>query len=375
MPDIAPTVVAAAAAPCVRIEGVSKRFGDFLALDQVSLDIQRQELFCLLGGSGCGKTTLLRLLAGFDEPSAGRIFIDGVDMRGVPPYARPVNMMFQSYALFPHMTVFDNVAFGLRQEGLARAAIRARVEAMLDLVKLGPLIQRRPQQLSGGQKQRVALARALIKRPLLLLLDEPLAALDQQLREATQFELMNIQATLGVTFVIVTHDQHEAMTLANRIGVMDRGRLLQIGTPEAIYRTPDTRFVAEFIGSVNLFAGHGHTTGAGRLALTCPAAGATLQIASARTCADGTPLWLAVRPEQMALAMSPPAADADNCLRGTITGGAYLGGHSLIKVGLAGGMEIKVTVPAQSLSATPALGRGQTVWLAWPATSGVVVSE
>ena len=239
----------------MRIAGVSKRFGDFTAVDDVSLDIYKGEIFCLLGGSGCGKTTLLRMLAGFEQPSAGQLFIDGQDMAGIAPYERPVNMMFQSYALFPHMTVFGNVAFGLQQEGLPKAQIASRVADILDIVRMGEFAQRKPHQLSGGQRQRVALARALVKRPKLLLLDEPLGALDRKLREHTQFELISIQEQLGVTFVVVTHDQEEAMTLASRIGVMNRGKIVQIGTPHQIYEFPNTRFVADFIGSVNLFEG------------------------------------------------------------------------------------------------------------------------
>jgi putrescine transport system ATP-binding protein len=230
-------------------------FSDFVAVDDVSLNIYRSELFCLLGGSGCGKTTLLRMLAGFEEPSSGKIYIDGLDMSGIPPYERPVNMMFQSYALFPHMTVDQNVGFGLQMEHRSRSEIADRVAQMLKLVRLSEFGKRKPDQLSGGQRQRVALARALIKQPKLLLLDEPLGALDKKLREHTQFELVNLQEDLGVTFVVVTHDQEEAMTLSSRIGVMDHGRIVQVGTPQEIYESPRSRFVAEFVGSVNLFAG------------------------------------------------------------------------------------------------------------------------
>ncbi len=253
-----------AVVPYVRIEKVTKKFGDFIAVDDVSLDIYRGEVFCLLGGSGCGKTTLLRMLAGFEEPTAGKISIDGVDMTGIAPYERPVNMMFQSYALFPHMTVEQNVSFGLKQDKLPRGEIRDRVAAMLELVKLTQFAGRKPHQLSGGQRQRVALARSLVKRPKLLLLDEPLGALDRKLREHTQFELINIQEKLGVTFVVVTHDQEEAMTLASRIGVMNHGEIVQVGTPSDIYEYPTSRFVADFVGSVNLFEG---TPGGGRARL------------------------------------------------------------------------------------------------------------
>src|SRR5215469_14363028 len=262
----------------VRIAHVTKKFGDFVAVDDVSLDIRRGEIFCLLGGSGSGKTTLLRMLAGFERPSAGTIYIDGVDMSAIPPYERPVNMMFQSYALFPHMSVEKNVAFGLEQEGLARDAIRRQVGEILEIVKMGGFGGRKPHQLSGGQRQRVALARALVKRPKLLLLDEPLAALDRKLREHTQFELLAIQERLGVTFVVVTHDQQEAMTLATRIGVMSQGRIVQVGTPSDIYERPATRVVADFIGNINLFEGRvieaSNACGAGgTIRIACPELG------------------------------------------------------------------------------------------------------
>src|ERR1700733_3689599 len=248
----APTA-AASSQSYLQLENVSKRFDDFIAVNNVSLSVERGEIFCLLGASGCGKTTLLRLLAGFETPSSGRLLIDGQDLAAIPPYQRPVNMMFQSYALFPHMTVERNVAFGLEQEHLGKSEIRRRVGEILEIVRMGAYLARKPHQLSGGQRQRVALARALVKRPKLLLLDEPLGALDRKLREHTQFELLNIQQQLGVTFVVVTHDQEGAMTLATRIGVMDHGEIVQIGTPRQIYEFPATRFVADFIGSVNLF--------------------------------------------------------------------------------------------------------------------------
>ena len=241
--------------PLLRIEGVSKRFGAFTAVDNLSLDIYQGEFFALLGPSGCGKTTLLRLIAGFEQPSAGRILLDGVDLAPVPPHRRPVNMMFQSYALFPHLTVEANVAFGLKQEGLPRPEIAERVAEMLALVKLTGFGRRKPHELSGGQRQRVALARSLVKRPRVLLLDEPMAALDKKLRGETQFELMELQRRLGLTFIIVTHDQSEAMTVADRIAVMDRGRLMQVAPPAEIYERPNSRWVADFIGSVNLFEG------------------------------------------------------------------------------------------------------------------------
>ncbi len=239
----------------IRIRNVSKHFGDFVAVDDVDLTIGQGELFSILGGSGCGKSTLLRMMAGFETPTGGTIEIDGVDVTGLPPYERPVNMMFQSYAIFPHMTVEKNIAYGLRKDGIAGNKITKRVDDMLGLVQLGDFRKRKPDQLSGGQRQRVALARALIKEPKVLLLDEPLAALDKKLREQTQFELMNIQDTLGITFVVVTHDQEEAMALSTRIAVMDKGRFLQVGEPKEIYEYPKSRFVADFIGTINSFEG------------------------------------------------------------------------------------------------------------------------
>ncbi|MGH8259666.1 MAG: ABC transporter ATP-binding protein, partial [Steroidobacteraceae bacterium] len=294
--------------PCVRFERVSKRFGESIAVDDVTLEIRRGEIFCLLGASGSGKTTLLRMLAGFEQPSAGRISLDGRDMGDVPPYARPVNMMFQSYALFPHMSVERNVAFGLEQERLARPEVRRRVSEMLELVRMSPLGARKPHQLSGGQRQRVALARALVKRPKLLLLDEPLAALDRKLREHTQFELLNIQQRLGVTFVVVTHDQEEAMALASRMGVMSQGRIVQVGTPSEIYERPASRLVADFIGNVNLFEGRivdGEPSGdvlihcAELGPVRATAGGADREAASEMS--RGATIWVALRPERIVL--------------------------------------------------------------------------
>jgi putrescine transport system ATP-binding protein len=243
------------AKPYISFENVTKVFGDFTAVDDLSLDIYEKEFFALLGGSGSGKSTLLRMLAGFDEPTKGRILLDGQDLRGIPPYRRPLNMMFQSYALFPHMTVEANVAFGLKQEGMPKADIGARVKEMLKLVKLEQFSKRKPHQLSGGQRQRVALARSVAKRPKVLLLDEPLGALDKKLREETQFELMDLQQSLGLTFVIVTHDQEEAMTMADRIAILDKGQIMQVATPAEIYEAPTSRFVANFVGNVNMFEG------------------------------------------------------------------------------------------------------------------------
>ena len=295
----------------VRIENVTKRFDDFVAVDDVTLDIYRGEIFCLLGGSGSGKTTLLRMLAGFETPSAGRILVDGRDMSSVPPYDRPVNMMFQSYALFPHMSAQKNIAFGLEQEKLGRDEIRRRVGEMLDIVKMAGFGHRKPHQLSGGQRQRIALARSLIKRPKLLLLDEPLAALDRKLREHTQFELINIQKALGVTFIVVTHDQEEAMTLSTRMGVMNQGRIVQVGTPTQIYESPGTRFIADFIGSVNLFEGQVLGDPSDPARIRCGELGCVISIDRPLAAARAATVWAAVRPEKISMSRTPPAGFGD----------------------------------------------------------------
>ena len=368
----------------VRIERVSKRFDDFLAVDDVSLDVRQGEIFCLLGGSGSGKTTLLRMLAGFEIPSSGRILVDGRDMSRVPPYLRPVNMMFQSYALFPHMTVEKNIAFGLEQEHLARAQIRRRVGEMLELVKMAGFGPRKPQQLSGGQRQRVALARALVKRPKLLLLDEPLAALDRKLREYTQFELINIQKALGVTFIVVTHDQQEAMTLATRMGVMNQGRIVQVGTPSQIYESPGTRFVADFIGSVNLFAGRvlgAAPQGAQQCRIRCDELGCVIRVDGPLPAPRDATVWAAVRPEQITMSRQPPAglaqldADTENATRAVVRGIAYLGDASTYLLALASGREVRVTLPNTARAAGQRIGRDEDVFLSWDAGSPVVLTE
>jgi putrescine transport system ATP-binding protein len=279
---------------------VSKRFGGFLAVDNVQLAIYEREFFALLGPSGCGKTTLLRMLAGFERPSEGRIVLDGEDIADVPPHRRPVNMMFQSYALFPHLTVERNIAFGLRQDRLPKSAIAARVKEMLALVKLDGLGDRKPHQLSGGQRQRVALARALAKRPRVLLLDEPLSALDRKLREDTRFELMELQEKIGLTFVVVTHDQEEAMTVADRIGVMNGGRLVQVATPSEIYEQPNSRWVADFIGDINLIEGRVASSGLGQMVIESVAGGQVL-VNHHPDVAGGTHVWVALRPEKIRL--------------------------------------------------------------------------
>jgi putrescine transport system ATP-binding protein len=361
------------AAPLVRIVGATKRFGDLVAVDNVSLEIGRGEFFALLGPSGCGKTTLLRMLAGFETPDAGKILIDGVDMTDVPPYARPVNMMFQSYALFPHMNVNDNVGFGLRQDGVAKAEIRERVAAVLDLVQMGALGERRPHQLSGGQRQRVALARALVKQPKLLLLDEPLAALDRKLREQTQFELVRIQERVGITFVVVTHDQAEAMTMASRIAVMDRGSLRQIGRPSEVYETPASRFVADFIGAVNLLPGTVRGTTDTGLVIDSPDAG-PLRVSSTPPTADGTAVIVALRPEKIAMHREPAPRDDNRCA-GIIQEVAYLGGFSIYRVALQSGAVLKVSLPNADRQAATQFTRDEPVFLSWRADAGLVLVE
>jgi putrescine transport system ATP-binding protein len=370
-----------AARPYVEIERVTKSFGDFKAVDDVSLKIYKGEIFCLLGASGCGKTTLLRMLGGFETPTSGRILIDGEDMTGVPPYERPVNMMFQSYALFPHMNVEQNVAFGLKQDGVPKAEIVERVATMLELVKLGGFGKRKPHQLSGGQKQRVALARSLVKRPKLLLLDEPLGALDKKLREHTQFELIGLQDKLGVTFLVVTHDQEEAMTLASRIGVMDHGEIVQAGTPSEIYEFPSSKFVADFVGSVNIFEGKLLEDEPEYVRIGSDELGGTLYVSHGISAAPEAVLWAAVRPEKIFMSTSPPQIDGsgaahgtDNVVRGAVQDIAYLGDLSIYLVKLATGKVVRVTQPNTSRHAE-AITWDQQVYLSWDASSPVVVTR
>jgi putrescine transport system ATP-binding protein len=324
------------AKPILRVSSVSKSYGSITAVDQLSLDIHRGEFFALLGPSGCGKTTLLRMLAGFERPDTGRIELDGIDMTAVPPYRRPVNMMFQSYALFPHMSVEGNIAFGLKQEGLPSREIRTRVAEVLALVQLEGYGKRKPHQLSGGQRQRVALARSLVKRPKMLLLDEPLAALDRKLREETQFELMTIQEQVGITFVIVTHDQDEAMTMASRIAVMDRGRIAQVATPTEIYEQPNSRYVADFIGSVNLFEGN-YVGGEGPPTIRCVEAGCDITIAQTLPISPGHRLWVAIRPEKLEISREPPPRGVPNSVSGVVWDIGYLGDFSTYRVKLDSG--------------------------------------
>jgi putrescine transport system ATP-binding protein len=361
----------AAAGPLVRFENVSRRFGGVAAVDGLSLDIHAKEFFALLGPSGCGKTTLLRLLAGFERPDAGRILLDGRDIVATPPHRRPVNMMFQSYALFPHLTVAGNIAFGLRQDGMAKAEIAARVDEMLALVRLEGLGGRRPDQLSGGQRQRVALARSLAKRPLVLLLDEPMAALDKRLREQTQFELMELRARLGMTFVIVTHDQAEAMTVAHRIAVMDRGRIVQAAAPAEIYEQPRSRWVAEFVGDVNLIDGVVLEGGAG-IAVIVDRGGRRYQVAA--HLAAGADVAIALRPEKVRIQAGSVPGDEANAVRGRICDIGYLGGMSIYKVRLDDGAVVKAAVANVARTSGQAFSAHDEVWLSWPPDAAVVLT-
>jgi putrescine transport system ATP-binding protein len=332
--------------PFIRIKNVSKSFGSLLAIDNLSLDIYKGEFFSILGSSGCGKTTLLRLLGAFDKPSLGSISIDGIDVTQTPAYQLPVNMMFQSYALFPHMTIFDNIAFGLKQKNLPKKIIKERVEEMLDLVKMNNFGHRKPNQLSGGQRQRAALARALAPEPSVLLLDEPLAALDKTLRESTQFELVNIQEKLGITFLMITHDQEEAMTMSTRIALMEQGRIKQIGTPGEIYEYPNSLAVAQFIGSINIFEGIVVGEEADYMRVQCPDLNHELAVAYSASVPIGAHVFVAVRPEKMIISDILPQSEF-NVTQGIVREIAYLGDVSIYHVHLPSG---KVVMATQSNS-------------------------
>jgi putrescine transport system ATP-binding protein len=364
--------------PLLRIESVVKKFGAFRAVDGLSLDIRAGEFFALLGPSGCGKTTLLRMLAGFEMPDEGRILLQARDIVQALPHQRPINMMFQNYALFPHLSVRDNIAFGLKRAGLPRSKVEERVAEMIGLVKLGGLEKRKPGQLSGGQRQRVALARSLARRPQLLLLDEPLAALDKKLRESTQVELMEVQRRLGLTFIIVTHDQEEAMTVADRIGVMDAGRLEQVATPRELYEAPGSRWVAEFIGDVNIFDGQIESREANRLAISTRDAG-TIIAAQPRQPIARNKVAVAIRPEKIKLSRRGPASDAVNAnainrLEGIVTEVNYLGGTTTYKVKLESGALVRSSMANTARIDTDAYSASQRV-VAWFAPDDCVVLE
>ncbi len=360
------------ARPYVQLQRVTCKYGDVYAVDDVSLDIYKGEFFSLLGSSGCGKSTLLRMLAGLEMPTSGRILIDGVDVTNVPPYRRPVNMMFQSYALFPHMTVENNIAFGLKQQKMPPEQREKRIEQMLRLLHIEELRSRKPDQLSGGQRQRVALARSLARLPKLLLLDEPLGALDKRLRENTQFELMNLQEELGITFVTVTHDQEEAMTMSSRIAVMHEGRILQIDTPSGIYEYPNCRFVADFVGSINLFAGKVVDCENGDVMIEGNE-GDQYRMHSHHPMAIGLQVIVAVRPEKIRLASD--VADAPNRVRGIVQDIAYLGDVSIFHVKLNAGQKVQMTLTNTRPITEQTLTWGEEVVLEWGSNGGVVLTE
>jgi putrescine transport system ATP-binding protein len=363
-----------AAVPFIRFENITKRFGDFVAINNLSLDIYEKEFFSLLGPSGCGKTTLMRMLAGFEEPTEGRILLQGKDISGVPPYKRPTNMMFQSYALFPHMTVEKNIAFGLEQDNLPRGEIDARVQEMLRLVKLEQFAKRKPSQLSGGQRQRVALARSLAKRPKVLLLDEPLGALDRKLREETQFELMDIQHSLGLTFLIVTHDQEEAMTVSDRIAVMDKGVLVQVATPAEIYEAPNSRYVADFIGDINIF--EAKVSGKDGNMISLDSEGLSVAVEQAECAASsGDAVAFAIRPEKVRISVDPSAPVLANTATGEVFDIGYLGDFSVFLVKMPDGRVMRAAQANVARLVDRPITYGDTVRLTWAADSGLVLTR
>ncbi|KUL97171.1 ABC transporter ATP-binding protein [Bosea sp. WAO] len=365
-----------AAKPLVEFRNVTKRFGKVTAVDALSLSIHAREFFALLGPSGCGKTTLMRMLAGFEQPDEGEILLDGVDITTVPPHQRPVNMMFQSYALFPHLSVGDNIAYGLKREGLPKAQLRERVDAMLKRVRLNGFEGRRPDQLSGGQRQRVALARALVKQPKLLLLDEPLGALDKKLREATQYELMDLQADLGLTFMVVTHDQDEAMTMADRMAVMDHGRLLQIAPPDLIYEAPANRFVAEFVGDINLIEGRVTTVEGDLVTLANEHVGTIELDEDAPSCKPGDALAIGLRPEKIVISHDEPQQGV-NKVAGEIWDIGYLGDMTMIQVMVGGdeGKLLKVSLTNRTRRIERPFAWEDRVWLSWDVEAGMVLGS
>ena len=356
----------------LQVQAVVKEFNGHKAVDQVSLDIHKGEIFALLGSSGSGKSTLLRMLAGFEVPSAGRIVLDGIDLAHMPAYERPMNMMFQSYALFPHLSVWDNIAFGLKRQGLPREQIALRVQRMLELVQMPKFAQRKPHQLSGGQQQRVALARSLAKQPQLLLLDEPLGALDKKLREETQIELVNIIEQVGVTCVMVTHDQEEAMTMASRMAVMSEGRLMQVGAPSDIYETPASRFVADFIGNVNLMDGRLEVDEPDHVEIAC--ADCRHYVGHGITGTQGMAVTVALRPEKIELSREPPA-EVFNAARGRIKEMSYFGAFTVFQLVLASGALLKVSTANMQRHREGAFTWGDEVWAHWAPTAQVVLTQ
>ena len=360
--------------PYLRTEAVTRRFGDVTAVDHVDLAIARNEVFALLDSSGCGKSTLLRLLAGLDQPTSGRIILDGEDITDQPPYVRPTNMMFQSYALFPHMTVAANIGYGLKQEGVGRPEIRQRVGEMLEMVKLAPMADRMPHQLSGGQQQRVALARSLVKHPKLLLLDEPMGALDRKIREHTRLELVNTIRRVGVTCILVTHDQEEAMTMADRIAVMSEGRLVQVGTPKEIYEHPNSRFTADFIGDTNLFEGTVKEGGGAGALVATPDLEHGIRVDDPAGAQPGAHVWVSVRPERVDVQREAPAAGGNGSIA-TVRDIAYVGSASVFHVELPNRRLLRAAVPSARWNAGAAPARGDTVHLSWPSSACVVLTQ
>ncbi|MAP15323.1 MAG: ABC transporter ATP-binding protein [Sulfitobacter sp.] len=360
--------------PLIRFKNVTKKFGEFVAIDNLSLDIYAQEFFALLGPSGCGKTTMMRMLAGFENPTSGQIELAGQDIGPVPPNKRAVNMMFQSYALFPHLSIWDNIAFGLRRDKMDKDAIAARVAEMLKLTRLEKFARRKPHQISGGQRQRVALARSLAKAPKLLLLDEPLGALDKKLRQDTQFELMDIQESTGTTFVIVTHDQEEAMTVASRVAVMDEGRVIQVATPAEIYEAPNSVYVADFIGDVNIIEASTKAIGQDQFHLNWIDGQPPLTATSAVPFSEGQQAHLAIRPEKIRISTDRPE-DAPNALQGKVLDIAYLGNLSTYHVELPGGQVIKAQTANTRRIARRDITWEDPVWISWSATAGVLLAQ
>lgn len=363
------------AKPYLVLDNLSKNFGNVQAVRNLSLSMYKNELFSLLGGSGCGKTTLLRLLAGFEHPDEGRIYLDGIDITDWPPYERPVNMMFQSYALFPHMTVEDNIAFGLRQENLSESVIKERVEHGLSLVQMLGFSKRMPSQLSGGQKQRVALARSLVKQPKLLLLDEPLGALDKKLREQTQFELMNIQESVGITFVMVTHDQEEAMTMSSRIAIMDHGEIRQLGVPYEIYEFPHSRFVADFIGNMNIMEGLVKEDEKDYAIIESIEAGCDIYVSTSPGSPVGSPVAVALRPEKIMLTLTLPSKINKNFTKGIVKEIGYIGDMSMYHVQLDSGKIIEVSQPNLQRFLEREITWNDEVYLYWKADNAVVLTS
>ena len=359
--------------PYIAFENITKKFGDFTAVKDLTLHIYQREFFALLGGSGCGKSTLLRMLAGFENPTSGQILLDGENLSGVPPYRRPVNMMFQSYALFPHMSVEKNIAFGLKQDGMARSEIDDRVNNMLKLVKLDQFGKRKPHQLSGGQRQRVALARSIAKQPKVLLLDEPLGALDKKLREETQFELMDLQQDLGLTFVVVTHDQEEAMTMADRIAVMDLGRIVQIGTPAEIYEAPNSEFVASFIGDINIFRGEVSSATGGAADIETPD-GMIIRTAAPEDLKPGQKASFAIRPEKLRVSRTKPQGGL-NAAAGEVWDIGYLGDMTVFHIKLKSGDVVKASLLNAVRTVEDPIAYDEEIWVSFDADSGVVLSN